>query len=167
MEILFENKYVRNKEWAKDAFAYIYFRRPIMIVFDIVFGLYAILGIYELIDVGYFNWLYFFIPVFWCVFIAFMYRKNVVTIIKRDQEIHGKEIEVNLTVTEELIKQSQSTGSEFQLNYHDIKRAIKTKKYIYLWSKTNMLYSLKLDSFSVGTADDFLIFLRNKGIKVK
>ena len=101
------------------------------------------------------------------LFIAFMYRKNVVTMIKRDQEIHGKEIEVNLTVTEELIKQSQSTGSEFQLNYRDIKRAIKTKKYIYLWSKTNMLYSLKLDSFSVGTADDFLIFLRNKGIKVK
>ena len=92
---------------------------------------------------------------------------NVNITTERDFELHGKAIDVTVTVAEDKIKQSQSTGSEFQLNYCAIKKAIQTKKYIYLWSNTNLIYSLKKDSFTFGAADDFLLFLNSKGIKVK
>ncbi|MBR5783221.1 MAG: hypothetical protein IKY33_03235 [Clostridia bacterium] len=167
MEILFENKYTRDKEWAKDINSYIWFRRPIIIVLDIIFALYILIGIYNSITSNVVDWFYILIPIIWCVFVAFIYRKNVNTVIKRDLELHGKAIEVTVTVAEDIIKQSQSTGSEFQLNYCDIKKVVQTKKYIYLWSKTNMLYSFKRNSFSFGAADEFLLFLKNKGIKVK
>lgn len=165
MEILFENKYTRDKEWAKDVYSYIYFRRPIIIVFDVLFALYFIVGIY-LIFTSSVYWSYIFTPLVWYALTIFLYWRNVNTVIKRDLELHGKAIEVIVTVTDDIIKQSQSTGSEYQLNYNDIKRVIKTKKYICLWSKTNMLYSFKKDSFSIGSAEDFLFFLKNKGIKV-
>ncbi len=167
MEILFENKYTRNKEWAKDVYGYMYFRRPIIIVLYILFAIYMFLGIYNSITYNIVNWTYILIPIIWCVFGAFLYKRNVNTVIKRDLELHGKEIEVTVTVTENIIKQSQSTGSEFQLNYSDIKKVVQTKKYLYLWSKTNLLYSFKRSSFSCGNADEFLLFLKNKGVKVK
>ena len=167
MEKLFENKYTRDKEWAKDAYSYIHFRRPIIIVFDVLFALYLIIGVFNSITTRIIDWYFITIPFIWCILIVFLYSKNVNTILKRDLELHGKVIEVNVTVTKDLIIQSQSTGSEFQLNYCDIKKVVRTKKYIYLCSKTNMLYSFKRDSFSIGVADDFLLFLKNKGINVK
>ena len=82
-------------------------------------------------------------------------------------EIHKKPIDVEVRITEEKIIQSQSTGSEFTLDFVDIKKIVKTKKFIYLWSKTNMLYSLKNDGFTVGSADAFITFLNEKGLKCK
>ncbi len=167
MEILFENKYTRDKEWAKDVYSYIYFRRPIIIVLDIIFALYILIGIYNSITSNVIDWVHILIPIVWCLFGVLVYSRNVNTVIKRDLELHGKAIEVTVTVAEDIIKQSQSTGSEFQFNYCDIKKVVKTKKYIYLWSKTNMIYSFKSDSFSLGTVEEFLMFLKNKGLKVK
>ena len=88
-------------------------------------------------------------------------------LIKRDIEMHGKPIEVSVAVSDECIKQTQSTGSEFTLKYIDVKKVVKTKKYIYLQSKAKLLYSFKIDSFSVGSVEEFLKFLSDKGIKVK
>ena len=167
MEILFENKYTRDKEWAKDIYSYICFRRPIIIVFDIIFALYILIGIYNLITLNIVNWSFIFIPVIWCVYISFLYIRNVNTVINRDLEMHGKAIDVTVTVAEDMIKQSQSNSSEFQLNYSDIKKVVQTKKYIYLFSKTNLIYSFKRDSFSIGVADEFILFLKDKGMKVK
>ncbi len=167
MEILFKNNYTRDKEWAIDIYRYIYFRRPIMIAFFVLFAFYLIWGIYDSIVGNSFNWCFVSLSLVWAALVILLYNKNVKTIIKRDIEIHGKAIEVTVTVTDESIKQTQSTGSEYQLNYNDIKMAVHTKNYIYLWSKTNLLYSFKKDSFSIGNKEDFLIFLKNKGIKVR
>lgn len=167
MEILFENNYTRNKEWAKDCHGYICFRRPTMIVFQIICILYFIIGILDSIFTKSVCWQYISLALIFYPLIVFVYIRNVNTEIKRDLEIHGKAIEVTLAVTEDIIKQSSSTGAELQLNYNDIKRVVQTKKYIYLLSKTNTIYSFKKDSFSVGSTNEFLLFLKNKGIKVR
>jgi len=167
MEILFENKYTRDKEWAKDIYSYISFRRPIIIVIDILFALYAIIGIYNSIVTHSIDWYHILVPIIWCIFVVLIYVRNVKTVIKRDLELHGRAVEVTVIVTDDIIKQLQSTGSEFQLNYCDIKKVVQTKKYIYLWSKTNMLYSFKKDSFIRGNLEEFLCFLEKKGIKNK
>ena len=49
METLFENSYIKNREWAKDVFGYINFRRPLIIVFDVYFFLCIVLGIVDII----------------------------------------------------------------------------------------------------------------------
>lgn len=167
MEVLFENSYTRDKEWAKDAHSYIYFRQPIMIVLDIIFALYVIIGIDNSIITKSIDWSYVLFPLIWYAFIVLVYIRSVNIAVKRDLEMHGKAIEVTVIVANDIIKQSQSTGSEYQLNYCDIKKAVQTKKYIYLQTKANLLYSFNKDGFSIGNEKDFLMFLKNKGIKVK
>ena len=167
MEKLFENKYTRDKEWAKDVYGYIYFCRPVTIVLYVLFAVYAMIGIYSSITSDNAAWYYILIPVIWCAVTVFLYNKKVNAVIKRDLALHGKTIEVTVTAAEDRIKLSQSTGAEYELNYCDIKRVVQTRKYIYLWSKTNMSYSFKKNSFSCGDANEFLLFLRSKGVKVK
>ena len=166
MERLFENTYVRDIEWAKDIYSYLYFRRLIMIVINILMLLYLFAGIYNSVAESFADWYFILVPIIWFPVVVFAYRKNVKTAINRDLELHGQPIEVTVIVTEDVIKQSQSTGSEFQLNYRDIKKAVQTKKYIYLLSKTSTIYSFKKSAFSIGCLNDFLTFLKSKGIKV-
>ena len=167
MDVLFENRYIKDKEGTKDVYSYIYFRRPIIIVFYVIFALHILANIYNAIAIDIYYGYYIFFPVIWVALVVFLYNKRVNTTIKRDLELHGKAIEFTLRVTEDMIKLSQSTGSEFQINYRDIKKVVQTRKYIYLWSKTNMLYPFKKDAFTVGNTDDFLLFLKNKGMKIK
>ena len=167
MDVLFENHYTRDIEWAKDACGYALFRRPILIICYAVLILYMLLGVFELFVSGAVFWECFLLPLLWGGVAAFSYRKHVNTTLSRDRELHGKAIEVTVSVGEDGIRQTQSTGAEFQLHYSDVKKVVQTKRFIYLWSKTNMLYSLKRDGFLHGTADGFLYFLKSKGLKVK
>ncbi|MGN0518033.1 MAG: YcxB family protein [Acutalibacteraceae bacterium] len=174
MEILFENKYTRDEEMVKDIYRYFYFRRPFAIFLNVLFVLYFILGVlYFILDISGLivttstYWFLIAIPPIWYVLLLFRYNINVKTAIQRDLEIHGKPIEVTVSVTDEVIRYKQSTGSELQLNYIAIKKVIQTKKYIYLRSKTNLLYPFKKDSFSIGNEKEFITFLNNKGMKLK
>lgn len=166
METLFENKLTRDAEWAKDCYGYIYFRRPIMIVLDVMAVLYLVWGIYDLVVNSVINVVIIF-PVFLVVLTTLVYRKNSKMSLKRDFEVHGRAIEAVTAVTDKGIEMSLSTGALYRVSFNDIKKVVQTKKYIYLWSKTNVLYPLKKDSFSMGNAEDFLLFMRNKGVRVK
>jgi len=167
MEILFENKHVKDREWAKDIYGYINFRRPLIIVLDIYFFICLVAGIFDLIVRKNVNIYLFLLPVLWIGLQVLLYFTNVNVALKRDLEVFGKPIEITAAVTDEKITVTQSTGSEIYLNYVDIKKAFQTKKYIYLQTKTNLLFSFKKDSFSLGNAEGFLSFLKGKGIKIR
>ena len=167
MEVLFQNKHIRDKEWAKDINRYIYFKRPILIVIYILCVLYVFSGILMLIFEQFFDFKLFIFPLLIFAFNLLVYNRNVNLLLKRDLEMCGVTIEVTATVTDEAIMHVMSSGAQYILNYADIKKVVETKKYIYLWSKTNMLYSFKKDSFSVGDEEGFKAFLRNKGFKIK
>lgn len=165
MEILFENKYTRDREWAKDILGYISFRRPLHIVLYIISAVSLVYGVCMLIFYYTLSIVSFLVPALWAGLLLYIYFKNLNVTLKRDIEINKKPIEVEVRVTNESIVQTQSTGSEFTLDFSDIKKIVKTKKFIYLWSKSNMLYSIKKEGFIVGSADDFLAFLKAKGFK--
>ena len=167
MEILFENKHVKDREWAKDIYGYINFRRPLIIVLDIYFFICLAAGIFDLIVRKNVNIYLFLLPALWIGLQVLLYFTNVNVALKRDLEVFGKPIEITATVTDEKITVTQSTGSEIYLNYVDIKKAFQTKKYIYLQTKTNLLFSFKKDSFSLGNAEGLLSFLKGKGIKIR
>ena len=161
MEVLFENRYVRDKEWAKDLSSYIYFCRPAIIAFDVFFLLSLLL--YVILH----DLFLLLLPMTWIFLLSFFYFKSVSITLKRDIEVHGKVIENRVSITNEHIIIENSIGSKIYLNYVDIKKAFQTKKYIYLQTKTKLLCSFKKDGFSMGNEEEFVEFLRNKGVKIK
>ncbi len=165
MEILFENSYTRDKEWVQDATRWAFFRRPVLIVSDLILLLYFIMGIYEMAvnRVVYVYW--FLIPLALIGVTLFRYKRTVTLSLKRDIEMHGKEIDVTSVVTDEHICYKHSSGTEYTLHYSDIKKVVQAKKYIYLISKSKTVYSFKKEGFSVGTAQQFICFIKSKGIR--
>jgi len=166
MELLFENRYTRDALWAKDSARYIYFCRPSVILVDILAVLYFAWGVYGCAVSGAFYFLRFFIPIYWGILLFALYRKNSNLVLERDFEVHGRAVEVVLSVGSKEIELRQSTGALYRLSFCDIKKVVQTEKFIYLWSKTNTLYPLKKDGFSVGNPEEFLGFVGNKGIRV-
>lgn len=167
MDVLFENEYTRDRGWAKDIYGYLNFRRPFQIVFYVFFGLFISYNLFSFFMYGNaVSVVSLIVPAFWFAFIILSYFKNIRITLQRDIEIHGEPIEISVIVNDRVITQRQSTGSELYLNYSDIKKVVVTKKYIYLWSKANLIYSFKKDGFIVGDASGFLTFLKSKGIKI-
>ena len=167
MEILFKNTFLKTEEWIKECNRFTFWRRPIFAVFHIFSILALCWGIYKLLFLHTIDILFLFIPIWWFfVILISYYRINKITL-KRNQEIYGTNREVVSEATKDSIKQIHSNGSQYQIYYDTIKKGYVTQNYILLHSKANILYSFKKDSFSVGDEKDFLIFLRNKGIKIK
>lgn len=167
MEILFKNSYTRNKELAKEIYRFYYFKRKWLIVCYIFFAVSFFANIisavfYQSYNVG----VLVFVPLF-VAFQFYCYFHQVNTMIKRDNEVHGKEIEVETIVTTSFIQNTASTGSVNQIEYDKIKNAIQTKNLILLRSKANLIYIFNKDTFDVGTKEEFVSFLMSKGIKVK
>ena len=98
---------------------------------------------------------------------SLFYHFQVKTVIARDLETHGKAVGVEITVTDEFIESKASTGAVCKLDYGNIRVAVQTKNLIILRTRANLLYNFKKDSFTVGRAEEFLLFLKSKGIKVK
>jgi len=167
MEILFKNSFAKTEDWIKECNKYSLFRRPIFIVFHILSILVLCFGIYKVLFLHIIDIMLLFIPIWWFFVIFVLYfRMNKITL-KRNQEIYGNNGEVISEVTQDGIKQIHSNGSQYQIYYDTIKRGYLTQNYILLHSKANILYTFKKEGFSIGDVESFLIFLRNKGIKIK
>ena len=167
MEILFKNSYTRNKELAKEIYRFYYFQRKWLVVIYILFAL-SFLSNIVLAAVGesYNIGVLIFVPLFVVLqFYCYFYQVN--TMLKRDDEVHGKEIEVKTIVTDNFIQNTASTGSVNQIEYDKIRNAIQTKNMILLRSKANLIYIFRKDTFEIKTKEEFISFLKAKGIKVK
>ena len=106
METKFINKYVRDEEWAKDAFFYVHFKRPIIVAIDVVLSIYFVFGIID----G--SALFVAFSLIFPVIQLLTYRKNVKLSLERDIELHKQPIEVSSEITDELIHITHSTGTE-------------------------------------------------------
>lgn len=167
MEVLFENGYVRNKQLAKEIYRYFYFQRVWLIISYILLLLSFIANILSLIFEGTYSlFILIFVPLLF--FLRFYsYFRNVKMMVKRDREIHGKEITVETVVTSEYIQNTVSTGSVNKLEIGKIKKAVQTKNLILLLSEANLFYIFPKDKFTKGNAEDFIKFLKDNGVKVK
>ena len=166
MESLFETSYVRTKEMVKEtSFSYFFKGRRGLIAW----GLPAALAIASIINfvlgIDEFPWGVLF-SVLFIVYYIMCYINHTKLVIKRDLESTGKEIAVYSFITENFIYNTSSTGSQTRLSFYDIKYGSKTENYILLISNTNSIYSFRKDGFTKGDYHQFLVFLRNKGIKI-
>lgn len=167
MEILFENSYVRDKQMAKEIYKYFYFQSKLFVVCSILLLLCFLCNIVITIFVGTYNWLvYIIVPLFFLLRL-YGYFIQVNTMVKRDNEVHGKEITVETIVTNEYIQNTVSTGAVNRLEYDRIKKAVQTKKLILLRSKANLIYIFRKETFTKGNQQEFIKFLIGKGVKMK
>ncbi len=82
--------------------------------------------------------------------------------IQRDRESNGGELlNICVKVTDEGISQ-KTAFSDITLDFSNIKRLIETKKSIYLITGASQLIMMPKDSFTVGTPDDFVAYIKGK-----
>ena len=167
METLFENSYVRNKELAKEIYRYYYFQRKWLVVCYALLLLSFLGNILTSIFEKTYNWgVCIFVPLFF-LFQFYCYFRQVNTMVKRDSEVHGKEISVETIVTNEYIQNTASTGAVNKLEYDKIRNSVQTKNLILLRSRANLIYIFRKDTFTKGNKEDFISFLNGKGVKIK
>ncbi len=167
MEILFKNSYTRTKKVAKEFYRFHYFQRKSLLACYILVAIpfladivSAVLGQYYSIEV------LIFVPLFGAM-LFYSYCRQVNMMIKRDNEVHGKEIDVETIVTDSYIQGTASTGAVNRIEYKKIKNAVQTKNLILLRSKANLIFIFDKNTFEIGSKEEFVSFLRARGIKVK
>lgn len=167
MQPLFECRYTHDEEWANDFFRWMYFRRPILWVCYVLLAAMFAVAVYDGMVWGRLNPLPLICPpILLATAVLFAFSRPRMTM-KRQREMYGEPVEITLRVTDEQIVAKQSNGAEYHLNYADIRKVMQTPRYVYVKSKTQLVHSFKKDGFTVGTAADFLEFLRCKGVRVK
>ena len=167
MEILFENSYSRKKELAKEIYCYYYFQRKWVVVCYVLIALTFLANILIAIFEKTFNWgALVFAPLYF-LFRIYCYFYQVNAMVKRDNELYGKEISVETVVTNEYIQNTATTGAVNKVEYDKIRNAVQTKNLILLRSKANLIYIFRKDTFTKGDKDSFIRFLNDKGIKIK
>ena len=148
-------------------YGYYYFKRKWLVVIYIFLLVSFAANLLSFIFNETCNWFVFiFAPLYFlCQFYCYFYQVNIM--IKRDFEVHGKEIRVETIVTNEYIQNTASTGAVNKLEFDKIKKASHTKNLILLRTNTNLIFVLRKDTFTKGNKDDFVHFLSSKGIKTK
>ncbi len=167
MEILFENSYVRNKELAKEIYRYYHFQRKPLVVCHIIIFLSLVANLLAVIFDEKHNLGIIVFSLFYFSARLFSYYNQVNAMVKRDNEMYGKEITVETIVTDEFIQNTASTGSVNKIEYDKIRSAAQTKNLILLRSQANLIYIFRKDTFTKANAEMFIAFLMTKGIKVK
>ena len=172
MDILFENRYVRDRDMAKEFYGYYLFRRKIVIAMHIILIWCFLVGIMNLVFFHDFRWYICLVPPLLFALRIFSYISQVNTMVKRDREVFGETVQVIARATEEeivLCAPDSGNGENIvnKIAYPMLKQAILTKNLILVRSKANLVFIFRRDSFCVGSEEDFLNFLRSKGLAVK
>ena len=170
MEVKFTNHYERNKGIIKEIYLG-YYTRPFWLflffclIVEFVTAL-ALVIINAALGSDFHHLLWALVLPALCFLHVFIsYNTYVSTTHKRDLEMHGKNVDIEITVTDEFIQNDTETSSA-KLTYDNITSAYQTKNLILLRSKARLIYALKKDSFELGTKEEFISFLKSKGITV-
>ena len=165
MEPLFENTYTAGKSFYQELYSYFHFRRPITVAAFIVCGIcFASQLALAIFDLEY-NLSIMILMALFPLFKLFAYVNQVNSITKRNKEISTETISICSTVYEDHLEISASNGSTVNIELSKIRSAVHTKNYVVLRSDARLIYSFGKDGFTKGTKDEFIAFLKSKGIK--
>ena len=167
METLFENKYVRTEEIMKEVYQYFYFKRPLYRIIDVIIGLIFVANIVVWLSGRNLNFVILVVVPLFILIRFLIYRGAVDMLMKQDKDMYkGKPVRVQNYVTEQGIKTVIFKGIN-NLAYHNVKQAIKTRHLVIICAKNDAMYVFEQNSFIKGSAEEFVKFLKEKGIKVR
>lgn len=167
MDVLFQNKYTRTEDWIKECNRYALFRTPLMMVVHVLSALMIGNGLYELFFLRVIGVPAFASPIlFYTVILLLYFRMNALSK-KRNKEMYGDRFEVVTEVTEDGITQTLSNGAQYVIPYTSIKRCAQTAHYLLLISDAKIIYALRKGGFTIGSDEEFFVFLSSKGVKIR
>lgn len=164
MEPLFENSYQRTEQMNRQLARYVY-RRPVWLVLDVAIAISVAVQILFL----------FFEPQSFSVqaliLAALVYIAQGLgqyrwarLAIQRDREMsHGQPLNVEIQITADTLTMHSHLGNTVHLSLEDIHRVGQTRQLIVVESEGRILYPLRKDSFTRGTASECLAFLKQIG----
>lgn len=166
MEPKFNIIYKVNRDTYKELYKYTMFQRPIKIIWNIILLLAFLFDLFLTIFCDYVAGALFFVPLIY-VFEVFLYYRNISLSIKRNNEMKHENEFTTYEFYEEHFVFISSSGGKVEVDLSDIRRFRKSKKFVFLLSKANLAYWFPIDSFEVGSFEEFKSYLCRKGIKVK
>lgn len=169
MEALFENQFIRNRDSYNALYTYCFFQKPIPLVILSLCGLSILLKILSLIF-----WWDIYIPLpaeFVPIPIAILcirYAISVKNAVNRDQEQFGtNQLPVTTIFTDESFCCISGNVETPPVSIGQIEKVVIKKNLIFLFTKAKLCYMLDKSNFTIGSYNDFILFLRSKGLKVK
>ncbi|MBQ7293340.1 MAG: hypothetical protein IJW79_06340 [Clostridia bacterium] len=170
METKIEAAYVRDEKFAKEYFSYHSYKRPLGIIITVICILLIVSGIINVFAYkDYLAITAIVLGIYLFVLRVVRVKKSIKISLERDKESnHGNFVSVQNFVTENSIIVKSSTnesGTEFEMSC--IKKAYRSKNYIYLITKAKWAIVFDINKFSKGTPDELVEFVRQKGIKIK
>lgn len=162
METLFECKYTvepSDLSYAEEAFRACIFNRFVKAAIALL-AVFACVYAAVLKNFNGFGVLVIFVGILLAVYF------NLVSALKRVTSVTPKSAaEVTATVTNSCISLTRTDGKADEAKINEIKYFCRSKRLIVFVTNQRRILSLRKDSFTLGTADDFVGFLKSSGIK--
>lgn len=169
MEIIFKNQLIYTKQYYKEYYEYICFKKPTVLIVDIIFSISFIISIISMIfpklviidvNTAMANITTLLILLFFQIYLFFR-NKNLAY--NRDLERNNDNpIQVELLITEETVTVCTNCEKNINIEFSNIEKVVRTKNYYILVSKSKLHIPLKKDGFTKGTAKQFEQLLKQK-----
>lgn len=167
MENCFISTYVRNKERIKDLFRwYVYGRRWVIAVHSVLGAALILNSVCAIFDRSISMLI---TNVILLAVVELLRLRNYQTAVKltlqRDLESNqGQPVQLTVTVRDDIIHVEDASGQGHDVPLSQMKWAVKTKKMVVIRTKAKVLFQLPNDTFTQGTPEGLIAYLRAKGI---
>lgn len=172
MEIIFKNQLIYTKQYYKEYYEYICFKKPTVLIVDIIFSISFIISIISMIfpklviidvNTAMANIATLLILLFFQIYLLYLFFRNKNLAYNRDLERNNDNpIQVELLITEETVTVCTNCEKNINIEFSNIEKVVRTKNYYILVSKSKLHIPLKKDGFTKGTAKQFEQFLKQK-----
>ena len=163
--ILFENAHTRPKQMFRELYFCHYFKHPLLLV------LHCLLLLSLIYHVAY--WILhgtpdaaIVSPLFCVLVVAALYILQVRIAYKRELELSPTPIQYTVYTMQDHLSLCSTLGSKMDFEYTVIKKALKSKNYVFLITKAKHAIVVEKSGFTKGTYEEFCAFLRSKNIKI-
>lgn len=169
MEPLFENTHVRDKKAVKALFRYYCMGRPVPVFIYCMAGVLLALWIF-LLTIGERLILPPIIIVFCLLVPHLTYLTSVRATLGRMREVGGGDTvttHISVTDADVAVRTEREADGETRVEFANLAYAKVTDTYIFLVTKSRLIFTLERDGFTLGNDAACIAFLRGKGIRVK
>lgn len=169
MQTVFENQFVCTKDYYNEFYKYICFKKPIMIIINIILSISLIVNILSIIfprvflsndnmaEVNIAT-----ILIILCIEIYVFFRNKNLAYSRAIERGKGSPIEIKLIITEKDINIFINSEKDMDIEFKNIEKTVETKNYYILLSKAKRAITIKKDGFIKGTENEFREFLKQK-----
>ena len=169
MQTIFENQFICTKEYYNEYYKYICFKKPIMIIINIILSINFIVSISSIIfpqlnmlEANTAEANIASVLIILCLQLYVFFRNKNLAYNRALERNKGNPMEVKILITEKDIDIFTNSKKDMNIEFANIEKKIETKNYYTLFSKAKLAIVLKKDGLIKGTTNEFKKFLKQK-----